>query len=57
MPIMDGLAAARVLKNILPEILLIIMYCATPDECPEALTKSVGVPAIVSKSENISVID
>ena len=55
MPIMDGLAAARVLRKIMPDVLL-IMYCATPDECPEALVKSAGVSAIVSKSENASVL-
>ena len=55
MPIMDGLHAARVLQKIMPRVPL-IMYCATPQECPEALTKSVGVSAIVSKSESASVL-
>jgi DNA-binding NarL/FixJ family response regulator len=55
MPVMSGLDAARILKNVMPRVLL-IMYCATPDECPEALIKSVGVSAIVSKSESASVL-
>lgn len=55
MPVMSGLDAARVLKNVMPRVLL-IMYCATPEECPEALTKSVGVSAIVSKSEKVSAL-
>ena len=55
MPIMDGLAAARILRKLMPDALLII-YCATPEECPEALVKSVGVSAIVSKSESASVL-
>jgi DNA-binding NarL/FixJ family response regulator len=55
MPVMSGLDAARVLKNVMPRVLL-IMYCATPEECPETLTESVGVSAIVSKSESASVL-
>jgi DNA-binding NarL/FixJ family response regulator len=55
MPVMSGLEAARILKNVMPRVVL-IMYCATPEECPEALTKSVGVSAIVSKSESASVL-
>jgi DNA-binding NarL/FixJ family response regulator len=55
MPVMSGLDAARILNNVMPRVLL-IMYCATPEECPEALTKSVGVSAIVSKSESASVL-
>ena len=55
MPIMDGLAAARVLRKLMPDVLL-IMYCATPEECPEALVKSVGISAIVSKCESASVL-
>jgi DNA-binding NarL/FixJ family response regulator len=55
MPVMGGLEAARVLKNVMPRVLL-IMYCATVEDCSEALTKSVGVSAVVSKSENASVL-
>lgn len=55
MPVMNGLDAARVLKSVMPRVLL-IMYCATPEECPEALTESVGISAIVSKSERVSAL-
>jgi DNA-binding NarL/FixJ family response regulator len=55
MPVMSGLDAARILNNVMPRVLL-IMYCATPEECPEALRNSVGVSAIVSKSESVSVL-
>lgn len=44
MPVMNGIDAARVLKNIMPQVPL-IMYCATPEECPKALLKSLGVSA------------
>jgi len=54
MPVMSGVDAARVLKNILPRVPM-IMYCATPEECTEA-TKSGGVAAMVSKSESASVL-
>lgn len=52
---MTGLEAARVLKDVMPEVPL-IMYCAAPDECSEALAKSVGVSEIVSKSDSVSVL-
>lgn len=55
MPLMNGLEAARVLKGVMPEVPL-IMYCATPEECSEALARSVGVSEIVSKSDSVSVL-
>jgi len=55
MPVMSGLDAARVLKKILPRVFL-VLYCATPEQCPEALMQSAGVSAIVSKSESVSVL-
>src|SRR5690242_2064557 len=55
MPVMDGLDAAFLLKNLMPQIPL-ILYCATPEECPEELINSVGVSALVPKSENVSVL-
>src|SRR5262245_42750848 len=51
MPIMNGLDAARVLKDLMPKLVL-IMYCATPEECSEA-AKSLGGFEIVSKSDNV----
>jgi DNA-binding NarL/FixJ family response regulator len=55
MPVMSGLDAARVLKKVVPKAVL-IMYCATPEECSEVVLKSLGVSAIVSKSESASVL-
>jgi chemotaxis response regulator CheB len=55
MPVMNGLAAARVLKDLMPKVPL-IMYCATPEECSEALAKSLGISAIVSKADKVSVL-
>ena len=55
MLVMDGLESAFLLKNLMPQI-PIILYCATPEECPEELLNSVGVSALVSKSENVSVL-
>jgi hypothetical protein len=55
MPVMSGPDAARVLRGVVPEAVL-IMYCATPEECSEAVLKSLGISAIVSKSESASVL-
>lgn len=55
MPLMNGLEAARVLKDVMPEVPL-IMYSATPEECTEALAKSLGFSEIVSKSDSVSVL-
>ena len=55
MPVMSGPDAARALREIVPEAVL-IMYCATPEECSEVALKSLGISAIVSKSENASVL-
>ena len=55
MPLMNGLDAARDLKDVMPEVPL-IMYCATPEECSETLAKSLGFFEIVSKSQKVSVL-
>ena len=55
MPVMSGPDAARALRGVVPEAVL-IMYCATPEECSEVALKSLGISAIVSKSENASVL-
>jgi DNA-binding NarL/FixJ family response regulator len=55
MPVMSGPDAARALRGVVPEAVL-IMYCATPEECSEAVLKSLGISAIVSKSESASVL-
>jgi DNA-binding NarL/FixJ family response regulator len=55
MPVMNGLEATRVLKRMMPEVPVII-YSAYPDSSTEKAARSVGVCALVSKSENISVL-
>jgi DNA-binding NarL/FixJ family response regulator len=52
---MNGLDAARDLKDIMPEVPL-IMYCATPEERSETLAQSLGFSEIVSKSDKVSVL-
>jgi two-component system chemotaxis response regulator CheY len=55
MPVMNGLEAARVLKRRMPEVPL-IMYSAFSDSFTEKQARSAGVSAVVSKSENVSVL-
>ena len=55
MPVMNGLDAARVLKRIMPAVPL-IMYSAVPDESSAKIAKSIGISALVSKSEKVSVL-
>jgi DNA-binding NarL/FixJ family response regulator len=55
MPVMNGLEAARILKRMMPEV-PVIMYSAYGDSSTEKAARSAGVWALVSKSENISVL-
>jgi two-component system, chemotaxis family, chemotaxis protein CheY len=55
MPVMNGLEATRVLKRMMPEV-PVIMYSAYADSSTEKAARSAGVRALVSKSENISVL-
>jgi len=55
MPVMNGLEAARILKRMMPEV-PVIMYSAWGDSSTEKAARSAGVWALVSKSENISVL-
>jgi two-component system, chemotaxis family, chemotaxis protein CheY len=50
MPVMNGLDAARVLKRLMPKVLL-IMYSAFGDGYVEQQASLLGVSAVVSKSE------
>ena len=52
---MNGLDAARVLKRVMPEV-PVIMYSAYSDSATESEARSAGVWALVSKSENVSVL-
>jgi two-component system chemotaxis response regulator CheY len=55
MPVMNGLEATRVLKRMMPEV-PVILYSAFADSSTEKAAQSAGVCALVSKSENISVL-
>ena len=55
MPVMNGVEAARWLKRIMPEVPL-IMYSAANDRVTEQTAKSVGISAIVSKSQRVSAL-
>jgi two-component system, chemotaxis family, chemotaxis protein CheY len=55
MPVMNGLEATRVLKRMLPEV-PVVMYSAFGDSSTEKAARSAGASALVSKSENISVL-
>ena len=54
MPVMNGLEAARVLKRVMPEV-PVIMFSAYGDSF-EKEARSAGVSALVSKSEDMSVL-
>lgn len=55
MPVMDGMDAARVLQRIMPAVPL-IMYSAFEDRSCQQQAQSIGVAAVVSKSEKISAL-
>jgi two-component system chemotaxis response regulator CheY len=53
MPVMNGLDAARVLKRLMPAVLL-IMYSAFGDRLAENQARLIGISEVVSKSEHAS---
>ena len=55
MPVMNGLEAARLLKQTMPEVPL-IMYTATNDNAVERNAKSMGISKMISKSQRVSVL-
>lgn len=55
MPLMNGLEAARVLKQIMPAA-VVILYSAASDEFPEHLAVSAGISGLISKSEKGSLL-
>ncbi len=55
MPVMNGITAARVLKRLMPAVLLII-FSGYSDAFSNREARSVGVSALVSKSEHLSVL-
>jgi DNA-binding NarL/FixJ family response regulator len=55
MPVMNGLDATRVLKQVMPEV-PVIMLTAYGDSFIEQEVRSAGAAAFVSKAEHISVL-
>lgn len=55
MPVMNGLDAARALRQMMPDVALII-YSASPNEISQQTAKSIGISGLVSKSDRISVL-
>lgn len=55
MPVMNGLEAARVLRQMMPAVPLVI-YSATPNEVSDQVAKAIGLAGLISKSERISVL-
>jgi two-component system, chemotaxis family, chemotaxis protein CheY len=55
MPVMNGLEAARVIKNVLPAVPL-ILYSAFVNEFAKKEAHSIGISELVSKSEHTSVL-
>jgi two-component system, chemotaxis family, chemotaxis protein CheY len=55
MPVMNGFDAARVLKRLMPTVLL-IMYSALGDKLAGNQARLIGIAEVVSKSEHASVL-
>jgi len=55
MPVMNGLDAARVLTELLPEV-PVIMFSAFSEPFTEQAARSAGAKTLVSKSEHISIL-
>jgi DNA-binding NarL/FixJ family response regulator len=55
MPVMNGFDAARVLKRLMPTVLL-IMYSAFGDRVAKHQARLIGISEVVSKSEQASVL-
>ena len=55
MPGMNGFEAARVLKKLMPSVVL-IMYSVFQSEVVEQQARLVGISAVVSKSEQVSAL-
>jgi len=55
MPVMNGFDAARVLKRLMPTVLL-IMYSAFGDRVAEHQARLIGISEVVSKAEHASAL-
>jgi DNA-binding NarL/FixJ family response regulator len=52
---MNGLEAARVLRQMMPHVLLII-YSSSPNEVSQKVATSIGISGLVSKSDRVSIL-
>lgn len=55
MPVMNGLEAARVLRQMMPNVPLII-YSASANDVSEQAARSMGISGLISKSDRVSVL-
>lgn len=55
MPVMNGLDAAKILKDLIPTLPL-ILYSAVVDKAVELVARSMGISDLVSKSDPVSVL-
>jgi DNA-binding NarL/FixJ family response regulator len=55
MPVMNGFAAASVLKHLMPKVPL-VMFSDYSDAFSEQDVRSAGISAVISKSEHFSVL-
>lgn len=55
MPVMSGLDAARVLRQMMPDVPIVI-YSATPNELSEKVAKAIGIAGLISKTDRVSVL-
>jgi DNA-binding NarL/FixJ family response regulator len=55
MPVMNGVEAARVLRQMMPAVPL-ILYSASPDAVSEQAARTIGISGLISKSEKVSVL-
>ena len=55
MLVMNGLEAARVLRQMMLDVPL-IMYSANPNEVSEQSVRSIGIAGLISKSEKVTVL-
>ena len=55
MPVMNGLDAARVLRQMMPNVPIVI-YSASAREVSEQVARSIGISGLISKSDRVSVL-
>lgn len=55
MPVMNGLEAARVLRQMMPGVPLII-YSASPNEISQQAAQAIGIYGLISKTDRVSVL-